>query len=373
MKDLKANCILLLVFTVFCTISHGQEDMVLIPAGEYEMGDHYPKARPYWLGNQWAPVHKVYIDAFWMDKYEVTNEEYAEFLNSAYSQGMIEVSDGVVHKAGDTENYCSTSGVPEEYSPFIQLHWDGNEFTITQGWEKHPMVQVTWYGAAAYANWRSAKAGLTPCYDLKTWKCNFDAGGFRLPTEAEWEKASRGGHHNPYYMFSWGSNNLKNNEGNFVGSGDPFEEEIPPTTPVGYYDKANGYGLYDMAGNVWEWCNDWWDFDYPSESPYNNPRGPEKGIIHVNRGGGFHSRAMVNSRNATRCNGCHDLNNPASGNILGFNVGFRLVSREPAGQGEGRERRDHEGSGERSDRNRGEQRRGDATEDSQKPAQDGPE
>jgi hypothetical protein len=129
-------------------------------------------------------------------------------------------------------------------------------------------------------------------------------------------------------MFSWGSNNFKNNEGNFVGSGDPFEEEIPATTPVGYYDKANGYGLYDMAGNVWEWCNDWWDFDYPSESPYNNPRGPEKGIIHVNRGGGFHSRAMVNSRNATRCNGCHGLNTPASGSILGFEVGFRLARKD---------------------------------------------
>jgi formylglycine-generating enzyme required for sulfatase activity len=190
------------------------------------------------------------------------------------------------------------------------------------------MVEVSWYGAVAFANWKSAEAGLAPCYDLETWECNFEADGFRLPTEAEWEKASRGGHHNPYYMFSWGSNSLKNNEGNFGGSGDPFEEEIPATTPVGYYDTPNGYGLYDMAGNVWEWCNDWWDFDYPSESPYDNPRGPEKGIIHVNRGGGYYSRAMVNSRNATRCNGCHSLNNPASGNILGFNVGFRLVSRK---------------------------------------------
>jgi formylglycine-generating enzyme required for sulfatase activity len=328
MKFFKVNYKFLLILTVFCTVSHGQENMVLIPAGEYEMGDHYPKDRPYWLGNQWAPVHKVYIDAFLMDKYEVTNEKYVEYLNSAYSQGMIEVSNGVVRKAGDTENYCNTSSASSMGSEYSRIHWDGREFTITKGKEKHPMVQVTWYRAAAYANWRSVKAGLTPCYDLETWKCDFDAGGFRLPTEAEWEKASRGGHHNPYYMFSWGSNKLKNNEGNFVGSGDPFEEEIPPTTPVGYYDTPNGYGLYDMAGNVWEWCNDWWDFDYPSESPYNNPRGPEKGIIHVNRGGGFHSRAMVNSRNATRCNGCHDLNNPASGNILGFNTVFRLVSRK---------------------------------------------
>jgi len=328
MKFFKVNYMFLLIFIVFCTVSHGQENVVLIPVGEYEMGDHHSKDRPYWKGNQWAPVHKVYIDAFWMDKYETTNEKYVGYLNSAYNQGLIEVTDGVVRKAGDTENYCNTSSSSGKGSEYSRIHWDGKGFTITKGKEDHPMVQVTWYGAAAFANWRSAKAGLAPCYDLETWKCDFDAGGFRLPTEAEWEKASRGGHQNPYYMFSWGSNNLKNNEGNFVGSGDPFEEEIPPTTPVGYYDKANGYGLYDMAGNVWEWCNDWWDYDYPSESPYNNPRGPEKGIIHVNRGGGFHSRAMVNSRNATRCNGCHGLNNPASGNILGFNTGFRLVSKK---------------------------------------------
>ena len=143
MKFFKVNCLSLLIFTVFCAVSQGQDDMVLIPTGEYEMGDHYSKDRPYWLGNQWAPVHKVYIDAFWMDKYEVTNGKYVEYLSSAYSQGMIEVSNGVVRKAGGTENYCSTSGVQEEYSPFIQLHWDGSEFAITQGWEKNPMAQVT--------------------------------------------------------------------------------------------------------------------------------------------------------------------------------------------------------------------------------------
>jgi len=235
-----------------------------------------------------------------------------------------------VHKAGDTENYTNTSGVSGEWSPFVQLRWDGTEFTITQGWGDRPFVQVTWYGAAAFANWKSAEAGLTPCYDLETWECNFDADGFRLPTEAEWEKASRGGHHDPYYTYSWGSNTTINDEGNFLGSGDPYEEEIPATTPVGYYDTPNGYGLFDMAGNVWEWCNDWWDYDYPSESPYDNPRGPEKGVIKVNRGGGFHSRPSVNSRNATRCNGCHELNTPASGNIIGFNVGFRLARTETA-------------------------------------------
>lgn len=328
MKFLKVIYLFLLIFIVFHNVSHGQDDMVLIPEGEYEMGDHHPYLRPYMQGDQWAKVHLVYIDAFWMDKYEVTTEEYIEYLNSAYSQGLIEVSEGIVSKADDTENYCNTSSASSMGSEYSQIHWDGSKFSITQGKGKHPFVQVTWYGAAAFANWKSAKAGLTPCYDLETWECNFDAEGFRLPTEAEWEKASRGGYHDPYYMYSWGSNTTNNNEGNFLGSGDPYENDIPATTPVGYYDTPNGYGLYDMAGNVWEWCNDWWDYDYPSESPYDNPRGPEKGVIKVNKGGGYYSRPIVNSRNATRCNACHGLNTPASGNILGFNVGFRLVSRK---------------------------------------------
>ena len=219
------------------------------------MGNHSTNPSRDKLNKFALPVHTVDIDAFWMDIYEVTNEKCAEFLNSAYSQELIEVSEFVVHKAGDTEPYCDTG----KSSPNSRIHWDGKVFTVTEGKEDHPMVEVSWYGAAAFANWKSAEAGLTPCYDLKTWKCDFDADGFRLPTEAEWEKASRGGHHNPYYMFSWGSNTLKNNEGNF---------------------------------------------------------------------GGYYSRAMVNSRNATRCNGCHSLNNPASGNILGFNTGFRLVRAE---------------------------------------------
>jgi formylglycine-generating enzyme required for sulfatase activity len=329
MKFIKANLSFLLILTMLCTAGWAQDDMAHIPAGEYEMGDHFPYDRPYWEYNQWAVVHLVYIDAFWMDKYEVTNEEYVEYLNEAYGQGLIEVTDGIVHKAGDTKNYTNTSSVPEpEWNMYVQLHWDGSNFTITQGWEDRPFVQVTWYGAAAFANWKSAKEGLTPCYDLETWECNFDAGGLRLPTEAEWEKASRGGHYNPYYMYSWGSNTTNNNEGNFVGSGDPYEDEMPATTPVGYYDTPNDYGLYDMAGNVWEWCNDWWDYDYPSESPKNNPRGPKNGVLKVNKGGGFHSRPTVNSRNATRCNGCHEVNTPASGNIVGFNVGFRLARKD---------------------------------------------
>ena len=157
------------------------------------------------------------------------------------------------------------------------------------------MVEVSWYGAVAFANWKSAKAGLTPCYDMETWECNFDAEGFRLPTEAEWEKAARGGEHNPYYDWPWG-NSIDGSNANYYMSGDPFDYDMPATTPVGYYDggqtpsgrdMANGYGLYDMAGNVLEWCYDWYDENYYSVSPKDNPRGPEGGITRVCRCGSW--------------------------------------------------------------------------------------
>ena len=323
----------LLILTTIC-ISLAPAQMVLIPGGEYLMGDHHPEDH-HMPGSQWAVVHAVHIDSFWIDIYEVTNEDYCEYLNSAYEQGLIEVTDGVVYKADDTAAYfCTSDAPPREIGQYQRIHWDGETFTITEDKENHPVARVSWFGAAAFANWKSAMNDLPECYNMETWVCDFDAGGFRLPTEAEWEKASRGGHHDPYYMYPWGSNHTNNNEGNFLGSGDPYERETIPTTPVGYYEAQNDYGLYDIVGNVWEWCYDYWDLDYPSESPYDNPTGPDKGTIHVNKGGGFHSRPTVNSRNASRCNGCHFPNDPGSGNTAGYNIGFRLASStDPEAQG----------------------------------------
>ncbi|MEW6742693.1 MAG: formylglycine-generating enzyme family protein [Planctomycetota bacterium] len=281
--------------------------MVLIPGGEFEMGDHHGEG----YGDE-LPVHAVYIDAFWMDTYEVTNEEYCLYLNSAYLLGWIEVRGGVVYKSGDSEPYCDT----DSYDSDSRIHWDGSTFTVTSGKEDHPMVEVSWYGAVAYANWRSTWSGLPPCYDLETWECNFDAGGFRLPTEAEWEKAARGGEHNPYYRYPWG-NDIDGSKANYWSSGDPYENgPYPWTTPVGYYDgnqvppgsdMANGYGLYDMAGNVWEWCNDWYAWDYYSYSPYDNPRGPAGGAYRVRRGGSWYTYDDLNLRCADR-----DLGGPGA-------------------------------------------------------------
>jgi len=292
--------------------------MVMIPEGDYDMGDHH---------DGWTdalPAHNVTIDAFLMDIHEVTNRQYCDFLNHAYSLGLIEVIRGIVYKMNDTETFCDTTS----NSNYSRITWDDDVFGVTKGKENHPMVTVTWYGAVAYANWRSFQAGLNPCYNTTTWECDFSAGGYRLPTEAEWEKAARGGEHSPYYRYPWGDT-ADGSMANFVTSGDPYETIPPYTTPVEYYcgsqvptgaDMANGYGLYDMAGNVWEWCNDWYSDTYYSYCVImgvdDNPTGPSTGFDRVLRGGAWvvGEPYMVN---AYRMHHIPDLQ--------AYSFGFRLV------------------------------------------------
>jgi formylglycine-generating enzyme required for sulfatase activity len=292
--------------------------MALIPAGYFMMGDHHdgmPDA---------LPVHNVGIDAFWMDICEVTNLKYCEYLNSAYGQGLIEVINNVVFKAGDTESYCDT----DTSSSYSQITWDGNRFDVVNGEEDHPMLQVSWYGAVAYSNWRSEKDGRTPCYNLETWDCHYGAGSYRLPSEAEWEKAARGSEHNPYYRYPWGDS-IDGSMANYYTSGDPYEGVWPQTTPVGYYDgnqipagndMANGYGLYDMAGNVFEWCDDKYDDDYYQYCVDNNidynPHGPVSGLHRVLRGGSWDGDTHF-----LRC-ALRNNNNPEH---RSYYAGFRLV------------------------------------------------
>ena len=260
-----------------------------IPAGTFDMGAH-DGSIPIAL-----PVHTVTLDSFYMSKYEITNQQYCDYLNSAYP-AQIKVVEGIVYAADDSGNsypYCNTS-IESSYS---QINFSDPDFTVkikdgTTDMSEHPMVTVSWYGAVAYCNWQSEQEGLESCYSLSTWECDFSKNGCRLPTEAEWEYAARGGEHDPYYCYPWGDS-IDGSMANYLFSGDPYETGTHPfTTPVGYYDggqvpagvdMANGYGLYDVAGNLWEWCNDWLG-DY-SDSPQTNPTGPTTGEVRVLRGG----------------------------------------------------------------------------------------
>ncbi|HGJ66546.1 TPA: formylglycine-generating enzyme family protein [bacterium] len=225
--------------------------MVLIPAGEFQMGSNY--------GNRdERPIHTVYLDAFYMDVYEVTNAQYKIFI------------DATGHRA--------------------PAYWNDPIYNAPN----NPVVAVDWNDAKAYADWADK----------------------RLPTEAEWEKAARGGLVGKRYP--WG-NNLTHNNANYAGTGGKDKWDF--TSPVGSF-TPNGYGLYDMAGNVWEWCSDWYDSNYYASCTKSNPIGPSSGLYRVLRGGswlygsGFYMR--VNYRSY------HDT--PTA---LNPNIGFRCAMDAP--------------------------------------------
>jgi formylglycine-generating enzyme required for sulfatase activity len=205
-------------------------DMVAIPAGQFMMGANNGPIDA-------KPAHQVKVDEFLLDQHEVTQEVYERVTGKNPSRRK---------------------------NP------------------KNPVEQVTWTAAVRFCNARSLQEGLTPCYNTNTWECDFSANGYRLPTEAEWEYACRAGSNLRYY-FGDGEEGLK--------SFGWFEVNSPSGPhPVGQR-KPNAWGLYDMAGNVWEWCNDFYGAKYFRESPADNPRGPKQGEKRVLRGGAWSSSA----------------------------------------------------------------------------------
>jgi formylglycine-generating enzyme required for sulfatase activity len=240
--------------------------MVLIPAGPFEMGRQSGSGSPDEL-----PVHTVTVSAFYLDQFEVTKALW-----------------------DDVKTYANANG-----------YTFGNFVSAGQR-AFHPVHTVNWYDCVKWCNARSEKEGLEPVYYNREFPptvyktgegtapfANWAANGYRLPTEAEWEKAVRGTLVGRTYP--WG-NSITGADANYDGSGDPFEGASPGTTPVGFYDgdqvpagpnRANGYGLYDMSGNVYEWCWDWYDEDYYESSPPNDPRGPASSLYgtRVLRGG----------------------------------------------------------------------------------------
>ena len=204
--------------------------MISIAAGQFTMGvDDGPIDA--------KPAHLVKVDGFLMDQCEVTQEVYEKLMGKNPSRRK---------------------------NP------------------RNPVEQVTWSAAARFCNARSMAEGLTPCYDTNTWECNFSASGYRLPTEAEWEYACRAGTTTRFY-FGEAAEGLKS-----YGWFDGNSQSTPH--PAGQR-KPNGWGLYDMSGNVWEWCNDFYGAKYFRSSPSDNPRGPQQGEKRVLRGGAWSSSA----------------------------------------------------------------------------------
>jgi len=231
-------------------------DMAQIPTGCFEMGDHFDDGNIYD-----SPVHNVCISAFEMDMHEVTNSEYAEC-----------VGDGG----------CTP---PIHTDSFSRETYYGDPV-----YNDYPVIWVDWYQATDYCTWA----------------------GKRLPTEAEWEYAARGGLSGKRYP--WGDT-ISGSDANYGDSGDPWDND---TSPVGYY-AANGYGLYDMSGNVYEWINDLWDpfyYQYCIDNGIvNNPPGPASGTAPVVRSGSWYIGTIV-QRVASRTFG--QFNPPGHCNHLGF-------------------------------------------------------
>lgn len=326
---------------------------VQIAGGEFEMGDHFGFVDPAHPTDE-LPVHAVTVNSFKMAVCETTNRQFTDYLNNALAKGLIEVRSNIVYAAGGTEPYYLTN----EYAPYYSIGFSGGIFSITDFRENHPVVGVMWDGAVAYCNWLSLQCGLEECYNLTNLVCDFTKSGYRLPTEAEWEFAARGGHTDPYYNYPNG-NTIDIAGVNLPGSGDPFESgTFPNTTPVGFYDGklkqksaynwpgsattyqtsngVNGYGLYDMEGNVWEFINDWYGQNYYSISPTDNPKGPSSGFIMPDgkpyrgmRGGNWYNGLVVNgvndghsrvsNRNPSYYRGPQDPDHPY------YHLGFRVV------------------------------------------------
>ncbi len=218
--------------------------MVLIPAGEFQMGADD--------GQDDEPLHTVRLDAFYMDSHEVTNAQYLAFCQATERR--------------------------------LPKFWGMEEFRSGPEFPDHPVLGVSWNDAKAYAEWA----------------------GKRLPTEAEWEYAARGGLKGQPYPHGA---EIDQEKANYRSEG----------SVSGGSFSANGFGLYDMAGNVREWVADYYGPDYYATSPRDNPTGPEKGKFRVVRGGGWYSGPScqnVHTRNALR---------PA---WVDFNVGFRCAREE---------------------------------------------
>ncbi|RMA67687.1 formylglycine-generating enzyme family protein [Ulvibacter antarcticus] len=235
-------------------------EKVSVAGGTFQMGSTTG-------GADEAPVHSVTVSNFSISKHEITNAQYAIFMNDIGAN---------IDGSFNGVEYLDMDGAA------IQISHTSGSFMVDPGKENFPVIEVSWFGAKAYS----------------------EHYGGRLPTEAEWEFAAEGGASSVGYIYS-GSNTIDDVAWYTTNSGSA-------THPVGT-KSANELGLHDMSGNVWEWTNDWYASDYYSSSPSNNPQGPLTGASRVFRGGSWFSIA-------SSCRVADRNNNDPTGtfNRLGF-------------------------------------------------------
>ena len=230
----------------------GYVELVYVSAGAFRMGDNFGDGE-----SRERPVHLVELDAFYIGKYEVTNLQWRKFRDDPGYD--------------DPKFWPGGRPVPKDQVPY----WTqaNNHGGGTADSDEYPVIGVNWDSAVAYCNWVGARTGKK----------------YRLPTEAEWEKAARGADQRRY---PWG-NSIDPSYANFVGT-----QGYDTVRQAGFFDgsrrgemnthsNASPYGAMDMAGNLMEWCQDWYSRDYYSVSPRKNPPGPPTGAYRVVRGGSF--------------------------------------------------------------------------------------
>jgi formylglycine-generating enzyme required for sulfatase activity len=270
--------------------SSQSDESIFVPAGTFTMGDTNQG-----IHEEELPTHEVTLSPFYIGKYEQTYSRFIEFLNSAEISPL-----GYYHTTRVINldgQYCAIA-----YSDGA-FYFEANEYVPSI---ECPVIEANMFGAIAFCNWLSEQEGLTPCYETNQWTCDMTANGYRLPTEAEWEYAARGASTNPDYIYS-GADDI-NSVAWYNGNNQPNgTKEVGSKAP-------NSLGIYDMSGNVNEWCND--SYGAFSDQAQTNPTGADSGFTYVVKGGGWNSSSEE----------CRVSYRVEQGPFLNpGNVGFRFV------------------------------------------------
>jgi formylglycine-generating enzyme required for sulfatase activity len=235
------------------------DNMVFVKGGTFQMGSNE--------SDDENPIHSVTISDFYIGKYEVTVAEFEKFIKAAGYKTDAEKGDG---------SYIYTTTWEKKAGVYWKHDTKGDLRTRSD--YNHPVIHVSWNDATAYCKWLQETTGK----------------GYRLPTEAEWEYAARGGNQSKNYKYA-GTNdesslyryaNFADKSTDFSWSVKSQNDNYAYTAPVGKY-LSNELGIYDMSGNVWEWCSDWYGSDYYKNSSSNNPEGANSGAYRVLRGGAW--------------------------------------------------------------------------------------